>query len=586
LSENEPTGAPFPHQVFKAVTEARASDYPPPFSSSEVVAAPTDAPDERIDVGVLIVGGGPAGLACAIRLGQLLEDDPATAERLGEVPVALVDKGKQPGSHLLSGAVMNPRAVRRLFRDRPDQLEGLPTYGEVHGEGVYLLTRKRALRIPPPPTLRNHGNWVVSISQMCRYLSELAEGGGTFVLPETSADRLLVDHGRVVGIRSGDKGRGKEGEPLGNFEPGSDIVAQVTVLAEGTAGHLTGAALDHFGLNGPEPQIWELGVKEVWRVPKPLTRIVHTMGWPLRKPAKYREFGGSWLYPMGDDMVSLGFVAGLDYRDVELSVHDLLQEFKTHPFVRKMLDGGERVAWGAKTITSGGWHALPSSLGAPGLLLAGESAGLVDLARLKGVHYAIESGRLAAEAAYRSLQRGESPGRIGAFDEYDSEVRNGYLGKSLREVRNMRQAFEKGFFVGGGLASAMTVSKGKFPPGELHNHPDAEAPLLRSGRAAHYPAPDGVLTFDKLSSVFASGNRTRDDQPNHVRIERNVPRDVAEMWAWMCPAQVYEVGDDHGDGTVEVRLTPSNCVQCGAITARGGRLTPPEGGSGPEYTLT
>ena len=488
-----------------------------------MIAAPTDAPDERIEVGVLIVGGGPAGLACAIRLGQLLEEDPATAERLGEVPVALVDKGKQPGSHLLSGAVMNPRAARRLFKGRPEQLAGIPTYGEVPGEGVYLLTRKRALRIPPPPTLRNHGNWIVSIAQMSKYLAELAEAGGTFVLPETAADRLLVQHGRVVGIRSGDKGRGREGEALGNFEPGSDIVAKVTVLAEGTAGHLTGAALDHFGLNGPEPQIWELGVKEIWRVPRPLTKVIHTMGWPLRKRAKYREFGGSWLYPMGEDLISLGFVVGLDYRDVELSAHDLLQEFKTHRFIRKILEGGERVAWGAKTITSGGWHAMPKSLGAPGLLLAGESAGLVDLARLKGVHFAIESGRLAAEAAYRSLQRGENPGRIGVFDAYDDEVRNGYLGKSLREVRNMRQAFEKGFFVGGGLASAMTVSKGHFPPTELHNERDAEAPLMRTGRASRYPAPDGALTFDKLSSVFASGNRTRDDQPNHVRIERNVP---------------------------------------------------------------
>jgi electron-transferring-flavoprotein dehydrogenase len=572
--------------VGRAAAEIRAADFPPPFSSAEVIAAPSDAPDERIDVGVLIVGGGPAGLACAIRLGQLLEEDPATAERLGEVPVALVDKGKQPGSHLLSGAVMNPRAVRRLFKGRPEQLAGVPTYGQVPGESVYLLTRKRALRIPPPPTLRNHGNWIVSISQMCRYLAEQAEGGGTFVLPETSADRLLVDHGRVVGIRSGDKGRGKEGEPLGNFESGSDIVAKVTVLAEGTAGHLTGAALDHFGLHGHEPQTWELGVKEVWRVQKPLRRIVHTLGWPLRKPAKYREFGGSWLYPMGDDMVSLGFVIGLDYRDLELSAHDLLQEFKTHSFIRALLDGGERIAWGARTITSGGWHAMPRNLVAPGLLLTGESAGLVDLARLKGVHFAIESGRLAAEAAFRSLQRGESPGRIGAFAGYDTEVRNGYLGTSLREVRNIRQAFEKGFFVGGALASAMTVTKGKLPPKEFHNEPNAAAPLLRSDRAARYPAPDGVLTFDKLSSVFASGNRTRDDQPNHVRIERKVPREVAEMWAWMCPAQVYEVGETEGDGMVEVRTTPSNCVQCGAITARGGRLTPPEGGSGPEYTLT
>jgi electron-transferring-flavoprotein dehydrogenase len=568
------------------VTAIRAADFPPPFGFAEAIGSPTDALDERIKVGVLIVGGGPAGLACAIRIGQLLQEQPELAERLGDVPVALVDKGKQPGSHLLSGAVMNPRAVRRLFKGRPEQLEGVPTYGEVHAEGVYLMTRRRALRIPPPPTMRNHGNWIISIAQLSRYLAEQAEASGTMVLPETAADSLLVEHGRVVGIRTGDKGRGKEGEALGNFEPGADIVARVTVLAEGTAGHLTLAALDRFGLHGRNPQIWELGVKEVWRVARPLDRIVHTLGWPLRKSARYREFGGSWIYPMGEEMVSLGFVVGLDYRDVELSAHDLLQEFKTHPFVRKLLEGGERVAWGAKTISSGGFHSLPRKLSAPGLLLAGESAGLVNIPRLKGIHYAIESGRLAAEAAVRSLARGEVPGRIGALDSYDEELLGGYVGKELREVRNMRQAFDKGFFVGGALASAMTVTKGKLPPKELGAEPNAEAPLLRTNRAAGYPAADGALTFDKLSSVFASGNRTRDDQPNHVRIERHVPREVAELWAWMCPAQVYEVGDEDGDGSVEVRMTPSNCVQCGAITARGGRLTPPEGGSGPEYTLT
>ena len=564
----------------------RAADYPPPFSSSEVIDAPSSSAAERIEVGVLIVGGGPGGLACAIRLGQLIEEHPELAERLGEIPVALVEKGKQPGSHALSGAVMDPRAVRRLFRGRQDQLDGIPTYGEVHGEGVYLMTRNRALRIPPPPTMRNHGNWIVSISQLSRYLAQQVETAGTAILPETSAHRLLVEHGRVVGVRTGDKGRGRDGEPLGNFEPGSEIVAKITVLAEGTAGHLTGAALDRFGLHGENPQIWELGVKEVWRVAKPLDRIVHTLGWPLRKRARYREFGGSWIYPMGDEMVSLGFVVGLDYRDVELSAHDLLQEFKTHRFVHKLLHGGERLAWGAKTITSGGFLSLPKRLHAPGLLLVGESAGLVNIPRLKGVHYAIESGRLAAEAAFRALQRGENPGRIGALESYDASLRDSYLWRELAEVRNMRQAFDRGFFVGGGLASAMTITKGKLPPGDLKTQANAAEPLLKTNRAASYPALDGVLTFDKLSSVFASGNRTRDDQPNHVRIQRRVPREVAEMWAWLCPAQVYEVGDDDGEGIVQVKMTPSNCVQCGAISAKGGRLTPPEGGSGPEYTLT
>ncbi len=563
----------------------RPSDFPAPFAPSDAIASPTDPADERIEVGVLIVGAGPAGLACAIRLGQLLEESPETAERLGEVPVAVVEKGKSPGSHLLSGAVVNPRAIRRLFKGRLTMTD-VPSYGEVHGEAVYLLTRGAALRIPPPPTMRNHGNWVVSVSQLARFLAEQAESGGAAVLPETDAQKLLVADGRVQGIRTGDKGLGRDGNPLATHEPGSDIVARLTVLAEGTQGHLTGAAIGRFGLEGAQPQIWALGVKEVWKVPKPLQHIVHTMGWPLRKSAKYGEFGGSFIYPMGPDLVSLGFVAGLEYRDVEFSVHDVLQEFKTHKLVRKILRDGERIAWGAKTITEGGFHALPKRFHAPGLLLAGESAGLVNVPTLKGIHYAIESGIMAAEAAFRSLQRGESPARAGALESYDEELRGSYILQDLHEVRNMRQVFDKGFFMGGALASAMTVTKGNLPPKEFTIESNAERSLIRTDRASRYPAPDGKLTFDKLSSVFLSGNRTRDDQPNHIRIQRRVPRDLADLWVNMCPAHVYEAGAADGDGLVHVEVNASNCVQCGAISAKGGRLTPPEGGSGPEYTLT
>jgi electron-transferring-flavoprotein dehydrogenase len=567
------------------VAGVRPADYPPPFSNADVIAAPTDPPGERIDVGVLIVGAGPAGLACAIRLGQLLERHPDVAERLGEVPVAVLEKGKQPGSHLVSGAVLDPRALKSLFGS-DFRVDEVPNFGFVRGEAVYLLTRNAALRIPPPPPMKNHGNLIVSLSQLGRFLGERAEIGGAMILPETTGDKLLVEHGRVAGVRTGDKGRGRAGEALGNFEPGADIAAKVTVLAEGTAGHLTLAAVDQFGLHGQNPQIWALGVKEVWKVAKPLTRIVHTMGWPLRKAAKHGEFGGSFIYPMGDDMVTVGFVAGLEYADVELSVHDLLQEFKTHRLVRSILDGGERVGWGAKTITEGGLLSVPSRLNAPGLLLVGESAGLVNVPRLKGIHYAIESGKLAAEAAFGAVRRGEVPHRTGALERYDLSVRASYIWRDLHEVRNMRQVFDKGFFVGGALASQMTVTKGKLPPFDFPTEPNAARPLIRTGRAKRYPEPDGQLTFDKLSSVFGSGNRTRDDQPSHVRIQERVPRDLAEMWAWMCPAQVYEVGDDAGDGTVSVKVSPSNCVQCGAISVKGGRLTPPEGGSGPEYTLT
>jgi electron-transferring-flavoprotein dehydrogenase len=565
------------------VSSARASDYPPPFDAREYVVEPTDPVDERIEVGILIVGAGPAGLACAIRLGQLLEEHPDAAERLGEVPIAVVEKGKQPGSHLLSGAVINPRAFRRLFKDRY-RIEDLPSFGPVHEEAVYVLTRGNALRIPPPPPMRNHGNWIFSLSQLGRWLGERAEEGGAMILPETTADRLLVSHGRVVGVRTGDKGRARDGEPLNNYEPGADLVAKVTVLAEGTQGHLTGVALDRFGLRGDEPQVWELGVKEVWKVPKPLRSIVHTMGWPLRTRARYREFGGSFIYPMGDDMLTIGMVVGLDYRDVELSPHDLLQELKTHPKIGRLLEGGERVAWGAKTIPSGGFYSLPRRLHAPGLLMCGDGVGMVNVPRLKGIHYAVESGRLAAESAFAALQRGATPST--ALASYDDAVRDSFIHTDLHEVRDMRQVFGRGFFIGGALASAMTVSNGRLDLGKMRAEPDAEQPLVRTDRAAQFPAPDGKLTFDKLSSVFLSGNKTRDDQPNHIRVARTVPRDVADLWVNMCPAQVYEIGTEGGDGTVTVNVAPSNCVQCGAITAKGGRLTPPEGGSGPEYTQT
>ena len=566
------------------MSPVRPADFPPPFSPTEAIAPPTDPVDERIEVGVLIVGAGPAGLACAIRLGQLLEESPETAERLGDVPIAVVEKGARPGAHLLSGAVVNPRSLRRLFKGRLPMSE-VPTYGEVHGEAVYLLTKGGNYRVPPPPTMRNHGNYVVSVSQLGRFMAEQAEAGGAAILPETDAQKLLVADGRVQGVRTGDKGRDRDGNELPNFEPGSDIVSRITVLAEGTQGYLTGAAIDRFGLEGEQPQVWALGVKEVWKVAKPLHNIIHTMGWPLRKSAKYGEFGGSFIYPMGADMVSVGFVAGLEYRDVAFSVHDVLQEFKTHRLVRRILRDGERVAWGAKTITEGGYHALPTRFNAPGLLLAGEGAGLVNVPTLKGIHYGIESGILAAEAAFRALQRGESPSRPGALDSYDEELRSSWVMKDLYEVRNMRQVFDKGFYMGGFLASAMTVTKGKFPPKDYSSEPNARGKLMRTNRARRYPAPDGKLTFDKLSSVFLSGNRTRDDQPNHIRIQRRVPRELAELWVNMCPAHVYELGTAYADGTVTVELAPSNCVQCGAITAKGGRLTPPEGGSGPEYTV-
>jgi electron-transferring-flavoprotein dehydrogenase len=551
------------------------ADYPAPFDWREAIAEPTDPPDERIEVGIAIVGAGPAGLACAIRLGQLFEEEPAVAERLGDVPVAVLEKGKQVGSHLLSGAVVNPKSLRALFEGRK-RLDEMPFYGEVRTESVYYLTPHQALRIPVPPTMKNHHNRVASLSQLGRWLAEQAEAGGATILPETAATKLLVEHGRVRGVRTGDRGRGRDGEELANFEPGSDIVARVTVLCEGTQGHLTGAALSRFGLQGESPPVWALGVKEVWKVPQPLDRVIHTMGWPLRGSAKLREFGGSFIYPLGDDMVSIGMVVGLDYRDVELSVHDLLQLLKLHPLVQRILEGGERVEWGAKTIPEGGFVALPRQLHVPGMLLCGDGAGFVNVPALKGIHYAVESGRLAAEAAFASVRPGASPAT--ALGAYDDAVRESFIWSDLREVRNMRQAFGRGFWLGGALAGAMTATKGHFPPGNKPTELDAEQELIEDEGERTYPAPDGKLVFDKLSSVYASGNRTRDDQPSHIRVQTDVPAELGRLWEHMCPAQVYEWTGE------SVQVTPSNCVQCGAITAKGGRLTPPEGGSGPEYS--
>src|SRR3954470_3294158 len=391
------------------------AEFPPPVNSvEEFVKRELDAEDERIDVGVAIIGGGTAGLATANRLLQLLGDDPDMMERLGEVPVAVIEKAKTCGGHNLSGAVVRPGPLQELFPDlsREDWREKGFAFGEVTKEAVYLTpTSKMSLRVPTPPPFKNHGNEVISVSALARYQQRQAEEGGAYILTETAATQLLVTDGEVKGVRTGDKGRGKDGQPLGNFEPGTDVVAKATVLGEGCWGHLTGAAIKEFNLGeGREPQVWELGVKEVWKVPKPLDRLIHTLGpWPLSLSSKYGQIGGTWIYPMkdkdGNDLVSIGFVIDLEYADATTSAHDLLQLFKTHSLVRKILEGGERIAWGAKALPGGGYWSMPK-LTMPGALLVGDSAGMVDTAALKGVHHCIRSGILAGEQIYATLKSG------------------------------------------------------------------------------------------------------------------------------------------------------------------------------------
>jgi electron-transferring-flavoprotein dehydrogenase len=559
------------------------SEFPPPFDSADVIGPPTDPEEDRIEVGIAIVGGGPAGLACANKVMQLLEDEPELTEKLGEVPVAVIEKGKVAGAHLLSGANMKPSAMEELFPDLPKS--EWPVYQEVTKDAVYLLTKSKAFPIkPPPPNFRNHGNYVTSVSKLARFLAEKAEEAGVYLLSETAATKLLVEDRIVKGVRSGDRGRGKEGEELGNFEPGSDVVAKATVLAEGTVGHLSYAAYDYFDLHGADPMRWEIGVKEVWEVAKPLDRVIHTMGWPLRKAARYNEFGGSFIYPMGEDKVCLGLVVGLDYTDATFSCHDALQLMKTHPFIKDILEDGKRVAWGAKTIPSGGYYAMPKRLAVPGMVIAGDAASMVNIPTLKGVHYAMHAGMYAAETIVESLKQDSVN-----FEAYDEKVRKSSIEKDLYKSRNVRQAFSKGFFVGGAVANAWAMTNGVLPPGHWKGEDDAEHEMELGKAGDMYVKPDNELTFAKLDSVFLSGNATRDDAPNHVRIQTKVPREIAQTWVSMCPAQVYEIPDEqleNGAVEVDVHVTASNCVQCGAITAKGGRLTLPEGGDGPLYQET
>jgi electron-transferring-flavoprotein dehydrogenase len=565
------------------------ADYPPDLDSRrEFIRRELDVPDEVIEVGVAIVGGGTAGLACANRLLALLADDPQTSERLGEVPVAVIEKATVCGGHSLSGAVMRPGPLLALFGELSREQwrsEGF-AFGEVTREAVYMLpSRRTKLRIPTPPPFRNHGAEVISVAALARYQQRRVEEAGAYVLTETAAAQLIVVDGRVQGVRSGDKGRGKDGEPLRNFEPGTDIKAQATVLAEGSWGHLTGAAIREFDLGADrEPQVWELGVKEVWKVAKPLDRVIHTIGpWPLALRARYGQIGGSWIYPMrdertGEHLVSIGFVIDLEYADATTSAHDLLQLFKQHPLVKGILAGGERVGWGAKALPGGGWFSMPKP-SMPGAVIVGDAAGLVDTIALKGVHHAISSGMLAAEAIHAGLRRGAS-----SFESYEPALEQSDSGRELYRVRNARQPFQKGFIRGAPLVNLAIATRGRLPPGRLAWQRNDERPMFVGRTARRYPKPDGRYTFDKLSSVYISGNATRDDAPNHIRVRENVPRELAETWRWMCPAGVYEIPDDAPPrGNVDVIVNYTNCVQCGAITAKGGRLTTPEGGDGPRY---
>ena len=526
-----------------------------------------EAPDEdAIELDVLFVGAGPAGLAGAIELARLARQDSST----GELSIGVLEKAGGLGEHSLSGAVVNPRAFRELFPDLPES--ELPFRGKVGAEQVHFLTASRSFRIPAPPTMRNHGNYAASLCEIVRWLGGKAEELGVNLFTGFPADALLVQGNTVRGVRTAPSGLTRAGQPGEEYQPPTDLTAKVVILTEGTRGTLAQAWQQWQGIKSPNPQIYALGVKEVWEAPRPLGHIVHTMGWPLPLDA----FGGTFMYPMGGNQIALGIVCGLDHRDAGFDVHELLQRTKLHPFFRPHLEGGRLLEWGAKTIPEGGYWSLPSRFSGDGLILAGDCAGLVDVASLKGIHYAMQSGLFAARAAFTALRTGQ-PTAAG-LSAYDTMVRESYIVRDLRRTRNMRLAFKHGFLRAGIEAGLMTVTRGAFPGWRFEVAPDAAEP--RESGAPDPLIPDTVLTFSKVDAVFKSGNATRDSMPSHLLVGPNVTPEVAEFYTHVCPAGVYERQDD---GTL--RVSPSNCVDCKATDVLGPRWTPREGGSGPTYRL-
>jgi len=529
----------------------------------------TDAPDaEAVPMDVLFVGGGPAGLAGAIALARMVKADHEAGGGLGDVQIGVLEKAGALGEHSLSGAVVNPIAIRALFPELKDK--DFPFRAPVAAERVYYLTESHALRIPTPPTMQNHGYYVASICEIVRWLGEKAEGLGVNIFTGFPAAALLTEGQRVTGVRTAPSGLSRTGEQGSGYTPPTDITAQITVLAEGTRGTLSQAYLEWQQIPSDNPQIFALGVKEIWETLRPLDAVVHTLGWPVPKDC----FGGSFMYPLTRNLIAMGIVVGLDYKRTSDDVHEMLQRMKLHPLFREILEGGEMVEWGAKTIPEGGYYALPKRRHGDGLMIVGDSAGLVEVASLKGIHYAMQSGMFAARAAFDALKRKDTS--AATLKEYDTMVDGSFIAKDLHQRRNMRLTFQKNnFYVAGLKAGLMTVTAGALFGGKTESRRDAE--VAREASPPQPFTPDGKLTFSKLDAVFKSGNATRDDIPSHLIVGPDITPQVAELYAHMCPAGVYE---RDGDRLV---VSPANCIDCKATDVIGPRWTPREGGSGPKY---
>ena len=554
-----------------------------------------------MDADVVIVGAGPSGLACALRLSQLIDahNGQFPNAQLSKENIYVLEKARELGQHCLSGALLDPRSMRELLPGFEDEA---PLDAEVKEEAVYFLTEKGKFKLPvTPPPMRDHGNFVISINKFVKWLGEKVEPTGITIFTGFAGSELLIEDGKVVGIRTDDKGVDKLNQPKGNFEPGYDLRSKITILAEGSRGSCTKQLIESFQLDkGRNAQTYGCGVKELWEVPGGKIRpgeVIYTMGWPLTS----KEYGGAWIYGSKDNIVSLGFVTGLDYPDPRLDPQKVLQSFKQHPFIASLLEGGKMIRYGAKSLPYGGWNSIPPVAG-DGWMIVGDSAGFLNSQRLKGIHLAIKSGMLAAETAFDALRANNFSAR--QLSAFQKRVESSWIEQELYPVRNFHQGFEKGFWMGMINTGIQMLTGGMVlggdyrgtHPGHKRMKPIDAVPADGKGRTQliDWSKGDGKLTFDKLTDLYHSGTKHEEDQPAHLVIhDTNIcnERCIKEFGSpcqHFCPANVYEMVDasdaPHGK---QIHLNPSNCVHCKTCDIQDPyqiiTWVPPEGGGGPNY---